>query len=178
MPFWKNRTLFINTCTYRASEASEEKNESQRHPNWHFFTKFHDISSLFKFHDFSMHGFFLAIFHVFQCPWEPCIFQAVRHKIVMFPPLQFCSYVSHPRFLVYLWFFYFTVVIEVWVIQGVALWLQVIFPFPWTSWTWLFSEIIMKFEMWQTAWLVMNQKMVYALLSFISIIGEVSIRLW
>ena len=31
---------------------------------------FHDISSFFKFHDFSMHGFFSAIFQVFQSLWE------------------------------------------------------------------------------------------------------------
>ena len=35
--------------------------------------KFHDFSLIYKFHDFSMHGIFSAIVHVFQSPWEPCI---------------------------------------------------------------------------------------------------------
>ena len=69
----KNITLFINT--YR---ASEEKNESQRHPNWHFITKFHDFSMIHHFSNsmtFPCMEFILAIFHVFQvfqCQWEPC----------------------------------------------------------------------------------------------------------
>ena len=32
---------------------------------------FHDYKKKFKFHDFSMHGFFLVIFQVFQSLWEP-----------------------------------------------------------------------------------------------------------
>ena len=31
----------------------------------------HDFSIIFKFHDFSMHGIFSVIFHVFQSLWEP-----------------------------------------------------------------------------------------------------------
>ena len=36
---------------------------------------FHDITLLFKFHDFSTHGTFFSfflIFQIFQSLWEPC----------------------------------------------------------------------------------------------------------
>ena len=34
---------------------------------------FHDYTGFFKFHDFSMHGFFWVVFQVFHGSWEPCI---------------------------------------------------------------------------------------------------------
>ena len=35
---------------HQASEASEEKNECQRHQNWHFKPKFHDFSLIFHYY--------------------------------------------------------------------------------------------------------------------------------
>ena len=64
--FKNDKLFFLNVRVSEAGEKNLSDTDIQKAISCQYPRFFHDFSFIFKFHDFSMHGIFSAIFDVFQ----------------------------------------------------------------------------------------------------------------